>query len=309
MENQTAEKNNEGLNMRMLPASIIVAAVVLAGAWTYYHRPDKSAPSKKEAAISIANETTLVDAQTIAPPEGVILPAKWGNLGQKLAEAGAIDEVKLKAIYEQRGQFTPEYQNLLTGADNGQLKITRENSGYILNLLWALGLANKNPILDSGEMTDKKYGGAGGFASTAGWTLAKDNPMNYYSRYELIILTDEQQKLVDEISKNIYRPCCNNSVHFPDCNHGMAMLGLLELMASQGANEQEMYQAALKVNSYWFPDTYIVIATYMKNKGIDWKDVSSKEMLGFAYSSASGFAKISAQVPRPKQQGGGGCGV
>ena len=48
------------------------------------------------------------------------------------------------------------------------------------------------------------------------------------------------------------------------------MLGLLEIMASQGANEQTMYKTALIVNSYWFPDTYKTIKIYMENKGVDW---------------------------------------
>jgi len=88
------------------------------------------------------------------------------------------------------------------------------------------------------------------------------------------------------------------------------MLGLLELMASQGASEQEMWKAALAVNSYWFPDTYLTIATYMKNKSVEWKDVKPEEILGINYSSGSGYAKIVSQVSKPEQQqGGGGCSV
>ena len=88
----------------------------------------------------------------------------------------------------------------------------------------------------------------------------------------------------------------------------MAMLGLLELMASQGVGEQNMYKTSLAVNSYWFPETYLTIATYMQNKGIDWKNVSPKEMLGANYSSSSGYTNISSQVTLPEQvQGGGGC--
>ncbi|HEY4525513.1 MAG TPA: hypothetical protein VJL32_00245, partial [Candidatus Paceibacterota bacterium] len=123
-------------------------------------------------------------------------------------------------------------------------------------------------------------------------------------------LTSEQQALVDKVSRGIYRPCCGNSTHFPDCNHGMAMLGLLELMASQGVNEQDMYAAALAANSYWFPDTYITIATYMENKGVEWKNVNPQEVLGAYYSSASGYARIASQVTAPNSsQGGSGCGV
>src|SRR3989344_7376730 len=106
-------------------------------------------------------------------------------------------------------------------------------------------------------MTNPEYGGAGNFASTGGWTLAKGDAMDHYSAHPFIMLSREHQELVERVSKGIYRPCCNNSTHFPDCNHCMAMLGLLELMASQGVSEEDMWKAALAVNSYWFPDTYL----------------------------------------------------
>ncbi|OGG93516.1 hypothetical protein A3G63_03280 [Candidatus Kaiserbacteria bacterium RIFCSPLOWO2_12_FULL_52_8] len=88
----------------------------------------------------------------------------------------------------------------------------------------------------------------------------------------------------------------------------MAMLGFLELMASQGVNEQDMYKAALAVNSYWFPETYLTLATYMQNKGVEWKDISPQEVLGKNYSSSSGYANIASQVTLPEQGGtSGGC--
>ncbi|KKQ07333.1 MAG: hypothetical protein A3A96_03950 [Candidatus Zambryskibacteria bacterium RIFCSPLOWO2_01_FULL_39_39] len=140
--------------------------------------------------------------------------------------------------------------------------------------------------------------------------MAKGNAMDHYSRHKFFDLTLEQQALVDKVSRGIYRPCCNNSTHFPDCNHGMAMLGLLELLASQGASEQKMWKAALAVNSYWFPDTYTIIANYMKAKGVEWQDVNPQEILGRNYSSASGYAKISSQVAPSAQRGSSnGCGV
>ena len=90
----------------------------------------------------------------------------------------------------------------------------------------------------------------------------------------------------------------------------MAMLGLLELMASQEVSEQNMWKTALAVNSYWFPDTYLTIATYMKNKGVDWKDVNPQEILGVNYSSASGYAQIASRVIAPNSSpNGSGCGV
>lgn len=294
---------------RLLPASILLSAIILAGAWVY--NTGLKAENRQIANQPVSEDARQVSAleDKVLPSQGVELPVVWGDLGAKLASVGAIDADKFKAIYQQRGAFTEEYKNLLIGQNNGKLVITKDNAGYLLNLFWALGLASKNPILENGEMTNPAYGGAGNFASTGGWTIAVGNAMNHYSKHKFFNLTAEQQASVDKISKGIYRPCCGNSTHFPDCNHGMAMLGLLELMASQGANEQEMWDAALAINSYWFPDTYLTIATYMENKGIDWNNVSPEEMLGADYSSASGFRRIASQVTAPEQRGGGGCSV
>lgn len=297
-------------NKDFLAASILISAVILAGAWVYTNGP--GVVGEKISGVGETHEKTKVSEleEKVLSSQGVVLPVTWGDLGTKLASVGVIDADTFKAIYEDRGAFTDEYKNLLLGQNNGKLKITNENAGYLLNLFWALGLASKNEILEKGEMANAKYGGAGNFASTGGWTIAEGNAMNHYSRHLFFTLTPEQQTLVDKVSRGIYRPCCGNSTHFPDCNHGMAMLGLLELMASQGVSEEDMWKAALVVNSYWFPDTYLTIATYMKNKGIDWKDVNPQEILGINFSSAQGYARIAAQVAEPQQQrGGNGCGV
>ncbi|HKK02151.1 MAG TPA: hypothetical protein VJ955_08290, partial [Desulfuromonadales bacterium] len=85
---------------------------------------------------------------------------------------------------------------------------------------------------------------------------------------------------------------CGNSTYFPDCNHGMAMLGLLELMASQGASESQLYHAALSVNSYWFPETYMTLARYFQKAGIGWDRIDAKMVLGVDYSSIEGYRTI-----------------
>ena len=202
-----------------------------------------------------------------------------------------------------------EMKALIQKSDNGSITMTSQNSGEILNLLWAFGLANKNPILENGPMADPRYGGIENFASTGGWTIAVGDPMSHYSAHQLVTLTAEQQALVENVSKNIYRPCCGNSVYFPDCNHGMAMLGLLELMASQGATEDQMYKIALAVNSYWFPDTYLTIARYFQSKGVDWDSVNPKDVLGANYSSAQGYQRILTQIAPVENKSSGGCGV
>jgi len=271
--------------------------------------------SRLQGLASLSQNQTALPSDDMAlqkevlPESGVTLPVKWGDLGKKLTDNGVIDSAKFESIYSERGGLTDEQKKLLYGADNGNLKIDSQNANYLLNLLWALGLANKNPILEQGPMMDPKYGGADRFASTGGWTIAKGGVMDYYSKFSFVTLTSEQQALVEKVSKNIYRPCCGNSVYFPDCNHGMAMLGLLELMASQGVSEADMYKAALAVNSYWFPDTYLTIAKYFQKRGVDWNSVDPKEVLGSAYSSASGYQQILADVEPVQHQGGGGCGI
>ncbi|MBI5306465.1 hypothetical protein HZB04_02690 [Candidatus Wolfebacteria bacterium] len=293
---------NETQN-QILSASIIISALIIAGAWIY--TADFKSSNMKPVEIQRKTNISMDESD-----EGVILPVRWGDLGAKLVSVGVIDADKFKAIYNQKRDFTNEYETLLLGQNNGNLKITKGNAGYLLNLFWALGLANKNPILDYGEMTNSQYGGAQNFALTAGWTISQGDSMDHYSRHKFFNLTDGQQALINKISKGIYRPCCDNSTYFPDCNHGMAMLGLLELMASQGASEDDMWKTALAVNSYWFPDAYLTIATYMKDRGVKWEDVDPREILGVDYSSASGYGRIASQVSRPRQQqGGNSCGV
>lgn len=294
-----------------LPASILISAIIIAGATIYTSGPKKE-PSKSAAAANSLQKSRGTELEEkVVPLDGVVLPVTWGNLGAQLVKAGVIDADQLKTVYEGRGvPLTDEYKNLLLGENGGQLKITQDNANYLLNLFWALGLAQKNDILQSGEMVDQRYGGTQNFASTGGWTIGKGSAMDHYSRHTFFNLTREQQALVDKVAQGIYRPCCNNSTHFPDCNHGMAMLGLLELMASQGASEEALWRAALVANSYWFPDVYLTVATYMKSLGIDWKNVDPKEVLGINYSSASGFAKVAAQfAPSQSPRGGTSCGV
>lgn len=296
-ESQTEEYKQQD-NPYLIPAAVIISAVLISGAWILSARRENN-PQKTVAAS--AADRTVVSSQ------GVTLPVSWGDLGKQLVDAGVIDAEKFKALYGERGGFTDEYEKLLSGKSDEKLVITPDNAGFLLNLLWALGLANSNPILDYGEMADPRYGGPQNFASTGGWTMAVGDPMDHYSRHVFLTLTKEQQELVARMAKGIYRPCCGNSTHFPDCNHGMAMLGLLQLMASQGATEQNMWEAALSVNALWFPDTYRTIAAYLQMRGIAWNDTDPREVLGYEYSSGVGYAKIKSSVNNVPSGGGGGC--
>ncbi|PIP29713.1 hypothetical protein COU12_01325 [Candidatus Jorgensenbacteria bacterium CG10_big_fil_rev_8_21_14_0_10_54_38] len=283
----------------LIPLSLLLAVLVVGIGWIYREGRQTLPPQEVAADIS----------RVLLPAEGITLPVRWGNLGAQLVTAGVIDADKFESLYRTRGGLTKEEKTLLTGEQNVPLKIDAENAPVILNLLWAFGLANKNSILTDGPMADPRYGGAQNFASTGGWTLSKGDTMTHYSAHPFITLTKEQQELVERVSKNIYRPCCGNATYFPDCNHGMAMLGLLELMAAQGADEAAMYRAALAVNSYWFPDQYRTIAAYLKERGTAWEEADQQALLGYDFSSGEGFQRVLAETKPVEKQGGGSCGV
>ena len=118
--------------------------------------------------------------------------------------------------------------------------------------------------------------------------------------------------MVEEIAGSIYRPCCGNSTAFPDCNHGMAMLGLIELMVSQGKSEGEIYKTALAFNTYWFPKTYLDIAYYLDKNGRDYSKASPKELLAAKFSSAmrdEAISEAAQGVQWPILGNGGSCGA
>ncbi len=263
--------------------------------------------------------TTAVNAfAQINPPEGYEMKTKYNNIGPIMLEMGVIDLEKFKQTYEKSGQpLTKEQLDILTKGSNKKIRITSDNSYFLLNFFWAFGLANKTRILEEGEMV--KYGGIGGagnFASTGGWSLTKSgDSMEYYSKRAIVPLSKEQEDLVNKVASGVYRPCCGNSTAFPDCNHGMALLGIFELMASQGATESEMFQAGKYINSYWFPSTAFDTALYFKNKdGVEFKNIDPKVYLSKDIFSAFGAQTVKKWLidkgiqEKPPAQGGG-CGV
>lgn len=333
MENNEIGKSEQSLgekgttsgkdgNSRMI-ITILLVFILVVGAWKYLGRGNivqkigekyfSDSRVKQVAAGNSYQEQVDVSvlSKVVVPSEGVVLSATWKDYGKQLVDKGVIDGQKFEEIYAKRGGLSEGDKKLLYGTSNDKIKITAENAGVLLNLLWAFGLGNKNSILEKGPMTDPQYGGAEKFASTGGWTIANGKAMDHYSKHKFVTLSPDQQAKVERVSKGIFRPCCGNSTYFPDCNHGMAMLGLLEIMASQGVSEADMYKAALAINSYWFPDTYLTLASYYeKEKNTAWDKVNPQEVLGVDYSSSSGYRNILQSVdPVSLQQKGGSCGV
>jgi len=233
--------------------------------------------------------------EQVNPRDGYALPVSFGDLGPRLVEAGVIDyDAFLRVMSAGGGGAVDSRQMgiLKNGADD-QIVITTENTHFLLNLFWAVGLANKNSILTEGPMVQYSQGQIDRFASTGGWTLATRPIAEIYASLDLIPLTPEQQARVEEVAAAVYRPCCDNHTLFPDCNHGMAMLGLLELMASQNASVDEMFEAAKYVNAYWFPQQALETAIYLKaHQDIDFSETDPRLIVSKEFSSASGAARV-----------------
>lgn len=244
-------------------------------------------------------ELAQILKQEVLPQTGYVTSLKWKDLIKKLVEAGAIDKQK----YGEEAKY-------LEADPNDNLQINETNAHFMVNTLWALGLTNKSKVLDEGPMRGKDIETAK-MASTGGWTLGAKDAMELYSSLPIIPLTDIQQDLVKKIAENIYRPCCNNSTYFPDCNHGMAALGYIEWAVYNGLSEDQIYKDLLAFNSFWFPQNYIEMAVYFDKQGIKWKKIDAKLALSRDYSSAAGAVRIkqSIQSVPGLQNQGGGCGA
>jgi hypothetical protein len=233
----------------------------------------------------------------------------------KLAEHGVIDRGKFFDFYGASGAHPDEFINVLSEPSNDQILLTTDNSTYYVNLLWPVGLATHMGANAESPLNGKSLYT---FASTGGWTLGREqNGGAYFNKLPIVKLTKGEEARVVRIAKSTYRPCCNNSTFFQDCNHGSALLGVLQLGASQGLSDDEIYREALAFNSFWFPDYYVRTALFFKVvKNTEWPDVDPRVVLGRDYSAGGPWqqnvaAKVEAMpglIP-PAPGAGAGCGV
>lgn len=257
---------------------------------------------------------------SVIPENGFQSRIKLGESIVKLVQHGVIDVSKFEKLYAERGGLPKELRAALTAPSDEPIRLTRQNANIYVNLLWPVGLANymagnaQSPI---NKLSPVKGQSLYDFASTSGWNLGREaNGGAYFNKLGIVELTAQQEALVLRIAKSTYRPCCDNSTFYQDCNHGSALLGLLALGASQGLTEDQLYREALAFNSFWFPRNYIYNALYMKAvKREDWSEVDAEALMGSGFSSASGSARIQAEVAKipnliPKQNGEGeSCSV
>lgn len=267
--------------------------------------------SQKKTSIKSASGIDLVRLQEeVIPQKGYKLKIHWGDLGKRMLRDGVIDQIKLAKAVAGSDKLPKDLERYLNGQDMKSIILNQNTAQFWVDVLWGLGLANKNEILETGPM--QEGGGTANYASTGGYTIGVKSPMEIYSKFSYIKLSTRQQKMVKEIAENVYRPCCGNSTAFPDCNHGMAALGLIELMVSQNKSKDEIYKTVLAFNSYWFPQTYLDISYYFAQNGRKYREVKPQEILSKTFSSAMGYDVVRKRVGKlewPILGGGGRCGA
>ncbi|OGN98356.1 MAG: hypothetical protein A2Z71_09050 [Chloroflexi bacterium RBG_13_50_21] len=297
-----------------IKALVLLVVFVLGGGGGYVmgRHSLSAAPTSEDQ----SQKHAMTSMEQVNPPDGYEIPAVFGDVGLQLVASGAIDLAKFTALYRQQNKpLSDDQMALLTKETVAKVVINPQNATFLLNFFWALGLANQNDILSEGPMMAGGRDKVGGFASTGGWTLGAKKPVEIYASTKVITMTDEQQARLVEVAAGVYRPCCDNPTHFPDCNHGMAMLGLLELMASQNASTDEMFTAAKYVNAFWYPQQILEVAAAFKaTKNVDFAEADAREVVSSQFSSISGFRAVHQWLSQnglleQAPSSGGSCGV
>lgn len=219
-----------------------------------------------------------------------------GNLGPRLVAAGAIDPQRLVALAAQAGTpLDARAVRLLTDGGDEAVAFDAAHAWFLLNVFWALGLANANPLLTAGPMMRHGWGRLHTYASTGGYTLAARPVLDVYASSALVTPSARQQQRLAAAAADVYRPCCDNPTSFPDCNHGMAMLGLLTLVAAGDGDDDTLLRAAAAANGAWFPQAAAQVAGYVRatrpagDARPDLRAANGRELF-----SATGFRKVAA---------------
>jgi hypothetical protein len=248
--------------------------------------------------------------------EPLSLPIMYDDLGPRLLEAGAISYERMEAALLQSSAPLTKTQKatLRERRPSDPIVIDRANAVFLLDFFWAVGLTNQNRILTEGPMMQRSGGQFERFASTGGWRLGGRPTAELYASSPLVTLSPEQQLRLERVASKVYRPCCDNPTLFPDCNHGMAMLGMLTVLASYDATEGDMLEAAKYANAVWFPDEYRKLAVFFSaTQDVEFRDIEPEELLGSRTSSGSAYQAVSTYLESqgltqpPVPAGGSAC--
>lgn len=235
-------------------------------------------PEKKE--FPLYDEATA----SVIPPAGYQSRVALNDCVVNLVRHGVISRDKYRALQKSNGPLPRELSAVLKKPSKDPIRLTRKNANQYVNLLWAAGLSNQ---LEANKESPIAGPDLPNFASTGGWDLGKAPEGSvYFNKFPIVSLKPEAEALAVRVAKATYRPCCDNSTFYQDCNHGSALFAVLQLGAAQGLTEDQLYREALAFNSFWFPDYYVRTALYFKVvRKMDWHDVDARTIMGPDFSA------------------------
>src|SRR3989338_5539277 len=148
----------KGQSLKLFLAfSLIINIVLLLKPWRLLTFNQTEIQSSSPTTTQTSADKDKIYEQ-INPSKGYEINASYNDLGPKMIEAGVIDFDKFKQTFEKSGATMPqEYADILQKGSNEKIRITRDNSYFLLNFFLAVGLANKSTILYEGDMM--KYSG------------------------------------------------------------------------------------------------------------------------------------------------------
>ncbi len=243
----------------------------------------------------IPNSTSLnILANEVYPAGGFVLPVKWGDIVKGLINLGVLNETALiDAVLESNQTLTRYEAGIMSGTYNGYIHTNASDSEFVLLVLWSLGISNNNTIITKGPLST--YGNPDQYASTGGYLpLGKLE----IGRLNLVNLTSEQQSEAVDVAAGTFRPCCDNPAMFPDCNHGAAELALIEMMASQGFNESQMFVVLQEFLSEYYPQNMFEVGVVYASHGINFSSVPANMAVGRTLFSASGSQNVGSYIQR-----------
>jgi hypothetical protein len=192
--------------------AFLILFIYLAGlgsGFLLWRRP--TAETVSETTVLEEHAAHIALGQQVNPPEGYTLKVEFGDAGPRLLAAGAIDRDAFVQINEDANRTLTDAQlAILEQGSETQIVLNKQNAYFLLNFFWALGLVNHNTILTEGPMAQNGEDQIERFASTGGWTLGTKPAMELYASTQIVTLTTAQQQRLEEVTTQVYRPCCNN---------------------------------------------------------------------------------------------------
>ena len=304
---------------RMLAIGLVSVMIIFGLVFVTAH---KSVPATNAVVSALAPNTIVNQSSTnqtaillssLFPNQGFKTAVRLNNIVPELVSSGAINLTKVEELYGKN--LTQQEFDILTKPSNTNLTLNSSNANFYLLIFWALGIANKNQVLDNfSALANASNYSVADFASTGGWTLGTNsNSMAYFNKLSLLNFTPSEQNEMYDVATHSYRPCCDNPTAFPDCNHGAALLALTELGASEGLNVSQLYTLDLQAQTLWFPSYYATTALELHYKNVSYW-ANPRLVLSANYSSASGWyhnsyqpLKTNNQLPNAGQSAA--CGV